>query len=129
MQILKTGSTGAEVALMQTALSRAQHGGPAPDGIFGGATKSALQAFQRSRGLTPDGIFGAESERALAPWLRGYAVHTIRPGDSLFSLAERYDASLAAIETANPALDPFALRPGQKLVVPLPFSVVPTDIP
>lgn len=99
------------------------------DGVFGGATKSALQAFQRTHGLTPDGIFGAETERALAPWLRGYAVHTVRPGDTLFSLAERYDASLGAIETANPALDPFALRPGQRITVPLPFSVVPTDIP
>ena len=129
MQILKTGSTGAEVALLQTALARAQRGGPAPDGVFGGTTKSALQAFQRSRGLMPDGVFGAETERALAPWLRGYAVHTVRPGDTLFSLAERYDASLGAIETANPALDPFALRVGQRITVPLPFSVVPTDIP
>ena len=129
MQILKTGSTGAEVALLQLSLRRAQYGAPAPDGVFGGATKSALQTFQRSHGLTPDGIFGAETERALAPWLRGYAVHTVRPGDTLFSLAERYDASLGAIETANPALDPFALRPGQRITVPLPFSVVPTDIP
>ena len=129
MQILKTGSTGAEVALLQLSLRRAQYGGPAPDGVFGGATKSALQTFQRSHGLTPDGIFGAETERVLAPWLRGYAVHTVRPGDTLFSLAERYDASLAAIETANPSLDPFALRPGQRITVPLPFSVVPTDIP
>ncbi len=129
MQILKTGSTGAEVALLQLSLRRAQYGAPAPDGVFGGATKSALQAFQRSHGLTPDGIFGAETKRALAPWLRGYAVHTVRPGDTLFSLAERYDASLGAIETANPALDPFALRPGQRITVPLPFSVVPTDIP
>ena len=56
-------------------------------------------------------------------------MHTVRPGDTLFSLAERYDASLGAIETANPALDPFALRPGQRITVPLPFSVVPTDIP
>ena len=126
MQILKTGSTGAEVALLQLSLRRAQYGAPAPDGVFGGATKSALQTFQRSHGLTPDGIFGAETERALAPWLRGYAVHTVRPGDTLFSLAERYDASLGAIETANPALDPFALRPGQRITVPLPFSVVPT---
>lgn len=129
MQILKTGSTGAEVALLQLSLRRAQYGAPAPDGVFGGATKSALQAFQRTHGLTPDGIFGAETERTLAPWLRGYAVHTVRPGDTLFSLAERYDASLGAIETANPALDPFALRPGQRITVPLPFSVVPTDIP
>ena len=102
MQILKTGSTGAEVALLQLSLRRAQYGAPAPDGVFGGATKSALQAFQRTHGLTPDGIFGAETERALAPWLRGYAVHTVRPGDTLFSLAERYDGSLGAIETANP---------------------------
>ena len=65
MQILKTGSTGAEVALLQLSLRRAQYGAPAPDGVFGGATKSALQAFQRSHGLTPDGIFGAETERAL----------------------------------------------------------------
>ena len=129
MQILKTGSTGAEVALLQLSLRRAQYGAPAPDGVFGGATKSALQTFQRSHGLTPDGIFGAETERVLAPWLRGYAVHMVRPGDTLFSLAERYDASLGAIETANPALDPFALRPGQRIPVPLPFSVVPTDIP
>ena len=42
-------------------------------------------------------------------------MHTVRPGDTLFSLAERYDASLGAIETANPALDPFALRPGQRI--------------
>lgn len=106
MQILKTGSTGAEVALLQLSLRRAQYGAPAPDGVFGGATKSALQAFQRTHGLTPDGIFGAETERALAPWLRGYAVHTVRPGDTLFSLAERYDASLGAIETANPGTRP-----------------------
>ena len=33
MQILKTGSTGAEVALLQLSLRRAQYGAPAPDGI------------------------------------------------------------------------------------------------
>ena len=91
MQILKTGSTGAEVALLQLSLRRAQYGAPAPDGVFGGATKSALQAFQRTHGLTPDGIFGAETERALAPWLRGYAVHTVRPGDTLTAWVECAD--------------------------------------
>ena len=55
MQILKTGSTGAEVALLQLSLRRAQYGAPAPDGVFGGATKSALQAFQRTHGLAIDG--------------------------------------------------------------------------
>lgn len=129
MHILKTGSQGAEVALLQTALNRAQRGSLTPDGVFGGATRSALQTFQRTHALPADGVFGASSETALAPWLRGYAVHTVAPGDTLFSIAERYDASLGAIETANPALDPFALRVGQRITVPLPFSVVPTDIP
>ena len=108
MQILKTGSQGAEVALLQTALNRAQRGSLSPDGVFGGATRSALQTFQRTHALPADGVFGASSETALAPWLRGYAVHTVAPGDTLFSIAERYDASLGEIETANPALDPFA---------------------
>ena len=65
MQILKTGSTGAEVALLQLSLRRAQYSGPAPDGVFGGATKSALQTFQRSHGLTPDGIFGPATREAV----------------------------------------------------------------
>lgn len=129
MQILQTGSTGAEVALLQTALHRALGSALTPDGVFGGATKSALQSFQRAHGLGADGVFDAKTERALAPWLRGYAVHRITPGDTLWRIAARYDASLNAIETANPSLDPFALRPGTRLIVPLPFSVVPTDIP
>ena len=129
MQVLRPGSQGAEVALLQTALNRALRGTLVPDGVFGGATLAALRQFQRAHSLPPDGVFGASSEAALSPWLRGYAVHTVAPGDTLFSLAGRYDASLGAIETANPALDPFALRAGQRITVPLPFSVVPTDIP
>ena len=38
-------------------------------------------------------------------------------------------STLLALETANPGMDPFDLRPGQRLVVPLPFPVVPTDVP
>ena len=129
MQVLRSGSQGAEVALLQTALNRALRGTLVADGVFGGATLDALRQFQRAHSLPPDGVFGAASETALSPWLRGCAVHTVAPGDTLFSLAGRYDASLGAIETANPALDPFALRAGQRITVPLPFSVVPTDIP
>ncbi len=35
------------------------------DGILGPKTRSAIRAFQRSRGLTPDGIVGLRTERAL----------------------------------------------------------------
>ena len=128
MQILKIGDRGAEVALLQTSLHRAGWD-LARDGIFGSATRRAVTEFQRRHALTPDGIFGPRTEAALSPWLRGYAIHTVRPGDTLWRIADRYDSTLLALETANPRLDPFDLRPGQQLVVPFLFPVVPTDIP
>lgn len=129
MQTLTRGSAGAEVALLQLGLNRAGYGPLDPDGKFGPATGRSLRAFQRSQGLSADGAAGPRTESALAPWYRGYAVHTVAAGDTLWSIAGRYDAALPAIETANPALDPFALRPGQRVVVPFPFPVVPVGIP
>ncbi len=129
MQILKRGSAGAETALLQTALNRAQLGPLRPDGIFGPATERALMAFQRREGLVPDGIAGNRTQAALTPWYTGYAVHTVVPGDTLWRIAGRYGSSLSALETANPDLDPFDLRPGRRLTVPLGFPVVPGDIP
>ena len=129
MFILKTGDRGSEVALLQKGLVRAGFGPLRIDGIFGPATARALTAFQRSRGLAPDGLAGPRTEAALAPWYRGYAVHTVVPGDTLWRIAGRYGSTLLALETANPELDPFDLRPGRKLTVPLPFAVVPDDVP
>ena len=129
MQILKIDSMGSEVALLQKGLDRAGFGPLRPDGIFGRATDRALREFQRSRGMASDGVAGPRTEAALLPWYTGYAVHTVAPGDTLWRIAGRYGATLLALETANPDLDPFDLRPGQRLTVPFPFSVVPTDIP
>ncbi len=129
MQILKKGDAGAEVALLQKGLVRAGFGPLRTDGIFGRATESALRAFQKAGGLRADGISGPRTEAALAPWYAGYTVHTVAPGDTLWRIAGRYRSSLLALETANPFLDPFDLRPGQRLTVPFDFPVVPTDIP
>ena len=129
VQMLMYGDDGAEVALMQKGLARAGLGPLRPDGIFGPVTLDALRSFQRRQGLDPDGIFGPRTEAAMAPWLLGYAVHTVVSGDTLWRIARRYDTSLSALDTANPGIDPFDLRPGQRLTVPLAFDVVPTDIP
>lgn len=129
MQTLVPGSAGAEVALLQLGLDRAGYGPLTADGVFGPATERALRTFQRTHGLAADAVSGPRTEAALAPWYRGYAVHTVAPGDSLWRIAGRYDTTLLALETANPALDPFALRPGQRLIVPFAFPVVPTFIP
>lgn len=129
MQILKKGDTGAEVALLQKGLVRAGFGPLRTDGVFGRATESALRAFQKAGGLKADGVSGPRTEAAMVPWYTGYTVHTVAPGDTLWRIAGRYRSSLLALETANPYLDPFDLRPGQRLTVPFDFPVVPTDIP
>lgn len=57
---LRLGSTGAEVARLQTAL-----GGLIVDGKFGPITRNAIVVFQTSHNLTSDGIFGPRSRYAL----------------------------------------------------------------
>ncbi|NCB52566.1 MAG: LysM peptidoglycan-binding domain-containing protein [Clostridia bacterium] len=128
MKILKYGSRGAEVQLLQLALNRAGFGPLATDGIFGSGTLSALRAFQSEIGIKPDGIAGRFTHSALYPWYTGHVSRTIRAGDTLYKLAERYGVSLRAVLTANPGLDPLELPVGGKAVVPLPFPVVPVDI-
>lgn len=59
LPILRRGSRGAEVKILQS------HLGIASDGSFGPGTENAVRAFQRSRGLTPDGVVGAQTWGAL----------------------------------------------------------------
>ena len=44
--------------------------------------------------------------------------YTIKPGDTLFSIAMRYNTTVNAILTINPGLDPNNLRVGQIICVP-----------
>lgn len=128
MRLLKYGSNGPAVQLLQLALVRAGYGPLDTDGLFGLATQSALQRFQRSMGLNPDGIMGPLSHRAILPWYLGYILHRVQPGDTIFSLARHYGSSQDAILLANPEAEPLMLMPGQELVIPFSFPVVPTDI-
>ena len=129
MRILRMGSDGPSVQLLQLALNRAQAAGLALDGSFGPATEAALRRFQGAAGLRPDGVVGRETHRALLPWYTGYLVHQIRQGDTLWALARRYDTGEEAIRLANPGLRAEHLEIGTGLVVPLGFAVVPTEVP
>ncbi len=44
--------------------------------------------------------------------------HTIATGDSLLTIADRYDLSVAALQEANGILDPRSLQVGQQLIIP-----------
>ena len=128
MKLLRYGSVGPQVELLQLALQREGALREAPDGIFGPRTREAVTGFQRRSGLAADGIAGSATWQALTPWLTGCRTVTIRPGDTFYKLALRWGVSLRGAETANPEADPLNLQPGQKLVLPLPFEVVPANI-
>jgi LysM repeat protein len=53
--------------------------------------------------------------------------YTIRPGDTLSSIARRFNVSLDDLREANPLLDPQQLRVGD--VICLPVAVPPVDCP
>lgn len=128
MRVLRLGSTGSSVQLLQLALRRAGYGDLETDGRFGGATRAALIAFQAAMGLQADGIAGSASHRALLPWYTGYRVQSIARGDTLWAIAQRAGIPLEALITANPGLAPDNLQVGARLIVPLGFDVVPTGI-
>jgi peptidoglycan L-alanyl-D-glutamate endopeptidase CwlK len=65
MQILRKGSTGPEVAELQTELKTRGFSPGSIDGRFGPGTEAAVLAFQRSESLLADGIAGARTLQAL----------------------------------------------------------------
>ncbi len=88
-----------------------------------------LRDFQRKRGLYPSGQADILTTEQLMPYFTGYRRYRIRQGDSYTSIARQLSTTVGAITTANPNTDPRRLRPGQSIIVPLSFPVVPTDIP
>ena len=128
MRILRMGSIGPAVELLQLALNRAGFGELRQDGIFSSATDNALRRFQSVHGLTPDGVAGRDTHRALLPWYTGYIMHRVKSGDTLWTIAQMHGSSVDAIETANPGIVPERLSAGEYVTVPLPFPVVPVDI-
>ncbi len=128
MRILRQGSHGPSVQLLQTALNRFGAVELDTDGIFGPETRRAVITFQADRGLNPDGIVGRLTHRTLLPWYTGYLVHTIAAGDTFYLLSQRYKTTVQAIQTANPDAQAENLQIGSQLIIPLGFPVVPTDI-
>ncbi|AGC68495.1 gamma-D-glutamyl-L-diamino acid endopeptidase 1 [Thermoclostridium stercorarium subsp. stercorarium DSM 8532] len=128
METLRPGSRGPYVKLVQSLLARIGYNPGPVDGIYGINTQRAVTAFQRNNGLTPDGIVGPVTWNYFQSFLRGYDTYTIRPGDTLYRIAQRYYTTVNAILTANPGINPLYLRVGQIITVPYGIEVVFTDI-
>nr|MDD6336180.1 M14 family metallopeptidase [bacterium] len=130
MEILKLGSDGPRISLLQSVLKHnlSLYKGKV-DGIFGKQTLAAVVQFQQQYHLRPDGEVGPKTWAALLPYILGYTEYTVRPGDTLEALAKAYSSTVSAIKTANPGLIPKQLQVGETIVIPFDTPVVLTDIP
>ncbi|WP_433405288.1 peptidoglycan-binding protein [Streptomyces sp. CA-146814] len=63
--VQQSGSSGPQVKAVQQLLNAQGYAAGSADGLFGPATKSATQAFQRARSLTADGAVGPKTWTAL----------------------------------------------------------------
>jgi LysM repeat protein len=60
--------------------------------------------------------------------LEGSFAYTIRAGDTLYALANRYDTTVDAILQLNPSVDPNSLRVGQIICIPeRPTGICPPN--
>ena len=133
--ILRQGSRGQDVITLQYLLdviSQYYPTVPAPsqDGIFGSGTGQAVAAFQRAVQIAPDGIVGPATWAKLYEVYRGIAEnspvpgqpsatreYTVRPGDSLWLIAQRYGTTVEAIKALN-GLTSNVIDVGQVLKIP-----------
>lgn len=79
---LRVGSTGADVTALQSFLiSKGLLNVAAPTGYFGNMTKTAVAAYQTSKGITPAaGYFGPTTTGVVVAEMAGGSVSTATPG-------------------------------------------------
>lgn len=137
--VLRQGSRGNDVLTLQyllNVISQFYPGIPsvAQDGIFGNATRQAVIAFQQMMQLSPDGIVGPATWQAIYNVVLGiqgnipttspgsdYFEYTVRSGDTLWILAQRYGTTVDTIKRLN-GLTSDILRIGQVLRIPTSTS-------
>lgn len=128
MRTLRLGSRGTDVMEIQALLRKIGYNPGPIDGIFGEQTRQAVINFQRDNNLTPDGVIGPNTYNRLNPLLLGYDTYFVQPGDTLWRIAQKYYTTVNRLLTANPGINPYALRIGQRITVPYGISVVDTNI-
>ncbi|MER6769543.1 peptidoglycan-binding protein [Streptomyces bacillaris] len=102
----QSGSTGPQVKAIQQLLNAQGYAAGNADGVFGPATKSATQAFQRARSLTADGAVGPKTWTALLSAGTTPALSRGSSGDAVKRLQRALTAALGTTVNADGSFGP-----------------------
>lgn len=126
MKVLKYGTKGPQVEMLQLALIRAgfdvQGENSGIDGLFGNSTLNAVKRFQRANSLSSDGIAGSATWKKLVPYLTGYVKYRVERNDTFYKIAKKFGTTSQAISIANPDIVPLNLPVGALINVPIGFK-------
>ena len=123
---LWVGRIGWDVSSLEFRLRRFGLSAGAVDGRFDGRTAGALRRFQRAKGLVVDGIAGAQTFAAMLGKVTiRQRIHVVRPGESFFSIAQRYRVSPWRLAYGNGHRLDRVIHPGARLRLPVGASTVP----
>lgn len=116
---LALGSWGADVFMLQIQLREIGYTLQA-DGLYGPETKAVVEAFQRDQGIQVTGVVGPVTlERLALARVRRIETmpYTVRPGDSLWSIARAFDTTMEILIEIN-ELPNRPLFAGEEIKVP-----------
>ena len=125
---LRLGSTGPYVIELQEILTKLLYYTGTIDGNFGPNTENAVKRFQINNRLTADGVVGRDTWSALSSLYsplaiceeepgQDYFLYTVVAGDTLWSIARRFQTTVEAIKSLN-GLTSDLLSIGQVLKIP-----------
>ncbi|MFN8224673.1 MAG: transglycosylase SLT domain-containing protein [Gaiellales bacterium] len=127
-RLLGVGAVGWDVSALEFRLLSFGLRRKELDGRFTASTAAALRRFQQKRGLDADGLAGVQTYRALASRsavVRKSRLHTVRPGESFFSIAQLHRTSPLLLARENGLSLASVIIPGQKLALPAEAVAAP----